>query len=83
MFIAFNNLPHCAPTERHVLCITESYKHLAPTEQSTNNQVQNTVCVLPGLLYLVFVFAPEEQHVYSLETLHKHGAPLERDVKGC
>jgi hypothetical protein len=75
MFIAFNNLPHCAPTERHVLCITESYKHLAPAEQSTNNQVQNTVCVLPGLLYLVFVFAPEEQHVYSLETLHKHGAP--------
>jgi hypothetical protein len=57
MFIGFNNLPHCAPTERHVLCITESYKHLAPTEQSTNNQVQNTVCVLPGLciwfLYLL------------------------------
>jgi hypothetical protein len=78
MFIAFNNLPHCAPTERHVLCITESYKHLAPTEQSTNNQVQNTVCVLPGLLYLVFVFAPEEQHVYSIQqpsTLRSYGAP--------
>jgi hypothetical protein len=65
MFIAFNNLPHCAPTERHVYVMFRGYKHVAPPEQiqkpNTKDQVKHTRYFVPGCL----CFAPEEQDVYS------------------
>jgi hypothetical protein len=52
MFIAFNNLPHCAPTERHVYVLPKAINILLLRSKAQTTRYKHRV------FYLVFVFAP-------------------------